>query len=44
LFARPAHPYTQASLEAIPIPDPRRRRSRTGLRGEVPSPINPPKG
>ena len=44
LFAHPAHPYTQALLEAIPIPDPRRRRSRAVLRGEVPSPINPPKG
>ena len=44
LFAHPAHPYTQALLEAIPIPDPRRRRNRAVLRGEVPSPINPPTG
>ena len=44
LFANPAHPYTQALLEAIPIPDPRRRRNRAVLRGEVPSPINPPTG
>ena len=44
LFARPSHPYTQALLEAIPIPDPRRRRTRAVLRGEVPSPIDPPTG
>ena len=44
LFARPAHPYTQALLEAIPVPDPRRRRTRAVLRGEVPSPIDPPTG
>ena len=43
LFARPAHPYTQALLEAIPVPDPR-RRTRAVLRGEVPSPIDPPTG
>jgi len=44
LVARPAHPYTQALLEAIPVPDPRRRRRRTLLRGEVPSPVHPPPG
>lgn len=44
LFAQPAHPYTQALLEAIPVPDPRRRRRRTLLRGEVPSPVRPPPG
>ena len=44
LFAQPAHPYTQALLDAIPVPDPRRRRRRALLRGEVPSPVRPPPG
>jgi oligopeptide transport system ATP-binding protein len=44
LFARPAHPYTRALLDAIPVPDPRRRRRRAPLGGEVPSPIRPPPG
>ncbi|GAC1342011.1 MAG: dipeptide ABC transporter ATP-binding protein [Acetobacteraceae bacterium] len=44
LFARPAHPYTQALLDAIPVPDPRRHRRRVVLRGEVPSPVRPPPG
>ncbi len=44
LFARPAHPYTRALLDAIPVPDPRRRRRRAVLRGEVPSPIRRPSG
>ncbi len=44
LFARPAHPYTRALLDAIPAADPRRRRRRATLGGEVPSPINPPPG
>jgi oligopeptide/dipeptide ABC transporter ATP-binding protein len=44
LFARPAHPYTHALLDAIPVPDPRRRRRRAVLRGEVPSPIRRPSG
>ena len=44
LFARPAHPYTRALLDAIPVPDPRRRRRRAPLAGEVPSPLNPPSG
>ncbi len=46
LYASPRHPYTQALLNAIPIPDPRveRGRAKTLLRGELPSPRNPPSG
>ena len=38
------HPYTQALIASIPIPDPRMKKDRKGIEGEVPSPINPPKG
>jgi len=44
LYARPSHPYTRALLSAIPSPDPDRRRNRQILKGDIPSPANPPSG
>ncbi len=44
LFAQPRHPYTQALLAAIPVPDPTRKRTRILLQGDVPDPANPPSG
>lgn len=45
IYSAPKHPYTQSLIDAIPIPDPRQRdRERIRLTGDVPSPINPPKG
>ncbi|ACN15947.1 DppF1 [Desulforapulum autotrophicum HRM2] len=44
LFSNPSHPYTRALLSAIPVADPSMVRQRTILKGEIPSPENPPKG
>ena len=44
LFAAPCHPYTVSLLSAIPVPDPRQRTQRIILKGDVPSPLNPPQG
>jgi peptide/nickel transport system ATP-binding protein len=44
IFAAPKHPYTKALLSAVPVPEPGAARERIILKGDVPSPINPPKG
>lgn len=44
LFKHPAHPYTQALLSAVPVPDPDVKMNRVLLQGDIPSPVNPPSG
>lgn len=44
LFSHPLHPYTEALLSAVPIPDPHRKQKRILLQGEIPSPVAPPPG
>jgi len=44
IFVRPQHPYTEALLSAVPVPDPAIKRTRRILEGDVPSPVHPPSG
>lgn len=44
IFGLPRHPYTRSLMSAIPVPDPTAKRERIVLKGDIPSPVNPPKG
>ncbi|OMF83476.1 ABC transporter ATP-binding protein [Paenibacillus glucanolyticus] len=44
LYDRPMHPYTQALLSSVPVPDPKQKKERIILKGDLPSPVNPPTG
>jgi oligopeptide/dipeptide ABC transporter ATP-binding protein len=44
IYKRPRHPYTEALLSAAPMPNPKAKKERVILEGDVPSPINPPSG
>ena len=44
IFALPRHPYTKSLMSAVPIPDPTAKRDRIVLKGDIPSPVSPPKG
>ncbi len=44
LFTKPLHPYTEALLSAVPVPNPKLKREKRLLQGDVPSPVRPPPG
>ena len=44
IFENPLHPYTKALFSAVPVPDPDEKMNRIILKGDIPSPVNPPKG